>query len=263
MMFGKGSTVYSVALAVLALAAVGCSDDTPTDTPQESTVYGTPSTLGGGQVRSFMKLNADGNPMEVGLRISKRTVDSLTMTPSPNHMEHMYEIALPAGMSTKTAFQDISLDWNAMGHPPSPIYDTAHFDMHFYTVPRSERMAWSMTDTAKLNMRPDASLVPAAHFTDGTGIPMMGLHYVSTAAPEFNGGGFSSTFIWGYYNGAQVFMEPMITKWFLQSKASFSSAIAMPASFTRTGVYYPTKYSVSYDNATNEHVVTMSDMVLK
>jgi hypothetical protein len=262
-MFAHRTTVYSLALGLLALTAVGCSDDPPTTTPTETTVYGANTAVNGGNVRSFMKLDASGNPMEVGLRISKRTVDSGSMTPPANPMENMIHIALPDGMAAKTAFQDISLDWGPEGHPPA-FYSVPHFDMHFYTVPANVRMAWSPTDTAKLNRLADPSLVPPGYIApEPVGIPFMGLHYIDPTSPEFNGGAFTSTFIWGYYDGGQVFMEPMITQAFLQSKAAFQANIALPTQFTRTGVYYPTKYSISYDAATNEHVVTMGSMVKK
>ena len=260
-MYLNRSTIFTIALGLMSMAAAGCSDDTTTG-PSESTVYGTSSTVAGGTVRSFMKLDASGNPLEIGLRISKTTVDSVPMTPPANPMAYMYHIALPAGMATKTAIQDISLDWGPMGHPPFGIYDTAHFDIHFYMVPMAERMAWPM-DTSKLNRVPNADLVPAGHVTDGMGIPFMGLHYVDPTSGEFGDEKFNSTFIWGYYDGAQIFIEPMITQWFLQSKASFSADIKQPAKFSKTGVYYPTRYSVGYDNATNEHVITMSGMTLR
>jgi hypothetical protein len=254
----KRTTAYALALGLLSFAATGCSESTTE--PTESTLYGANTTVAGGNVRSFMRVDASGNPMEIGLRISARTVDSASMTPPNNPMEYMYHIALPTGMATKTAIQDISLDWGPGGHPPG-FYQVPHFDMHFYTMPMAERMAWSPTDTAKLNRVPDASLVPAGHVTDGTGIPFMGLHYADPSSPEFSGGNFTSTFIWGYYNGAQAFIEPMITKAFLQSRANFNADIKLPTTYSRTGVYWPTKYSVAYDAATNEHVITMSSMV--
>lgn len=263
-MIRNRTTLYTLALGLLAIGAVGCSDDTTTNPPAETTVFGATKVIAGGNVRSFMTSDASGNPTAIGLRISATTVNSVPTTEPADPSEYFYEIALPAGAATKVAVQDISLDWGPGGHPPAQVYTTPHFDMHFYTVPRAERMAWSPTDTAKLNMVPNASLIPPAHITDGTGIPFMGLHYVDITSHEFDTAAhhpFDATFIWGYYNGSQVFIEPMITQAYLQSKANFSAAIKQPASYSRTGVYWPTKYSISFDAATNEHVVTMSEMV--
>lgn len=261
-MLRNRTTLYTLALGLLAIGVVGCTDDEPTTPSGPTTTFGTTATIAGGGVRSFMTVDASGNPTAIGLRISKRTVDSASMDTTVAPRDNMFHVELPAGAATKVAVQDISLDWGPGGHPPA-FYSVPHFDMHFYTVPMSERMAWSASDTAKLNKRPDSTLLPPAHFTDGTGVPYMGLHYVDLTSPELppTNAPFTSTFIWGYYNGAQVFIEPMITKAFLQAQTPFSKAIPQPAAYSRTGVYWPTKYTVAYDASTNEHVVTMTDMV--
>lgn len=255
-----GTTLSLLALA--SVAVVGCTDDTPVSTPTETTAYGTSSTIGGGSVRSFLKADASGNPIEIGLRISEATVNGVPANPpaDPFSMEHMYHIALPAG-AEKTAFQDISLDWGAAGHPPVGVYTTPHFDMHFYTVPMNERMTWVPNDP-KLHILPSASLVPPMHATDSSGIPFMGLHYLDVTSPEIaTGATFTSTFIWGYYNGQQAFLEPMITQAFLKAKTQFSASLKLPATYSRANVYYPTKYSVAFDDVTKEHVITLGAMV--
>jgi hypothetical protein len=263
-MLRNRTTIYAAALSLLAIGAIGCSDDEPTTPAGPTTVYGATKTVAGGNVRSFLTSDASGVPTAVGMRISATTVNGVDTTRPANPADYFYEIPLPAGAASKIAVQDISLDWGPGGHPPEMVYGVPHFDMHFYTVPRADRMAWSPTDTSKLNKVPDATLIPAAHITDGTGIPFMGLHYVDVTSHEFDTSmhhPFDATFIWGYYNGAQVFIEPMITQAYLQSKASFSAPIKQPAAYSRTGVYWPTKYSISFDAATNEHVISMTDMV--
>ena len=45
----------------------------------------------------------------------------------------MYLLMLPP-QAIKTAFDHISLDWNAKGHPPMGVYYKSHFDVHFYTI---------------------------------------------------------------------------------------------------------------------------------
>jgi hypothetical protein len=102
--------------------------------------------------------------------------------------------------------------------------------------------------------------VPTGFITDSVGIPFMGLHYVDPTGGEFNGAKFNSTFIWGYYDGKQAFLEPMITEWFLKSKAEISQTLKLPAQYSKSGVYYPTTYKVSFDAANNEHVITLGGM---
>lgn len=248
-------------LTALATVAVGCSDE-PTNTPTETTAFGTTTALFGGNVRSFVKSDASGNPIEIGVRLSETTVNSMPAQPGAHPAEHMYVIPLPS-TAAATAIQHLSLDWNARGHEPPGVYDTAHFDFHFYTVPLAERLTWSGQgeDSARMVKRPDPSLVPAGFFTDGGGIPYMGMHYVDPTSGEFAGAKFNSTFIWGYYDGKQAFIEPMITQWYLKSKTSLNQNLKLPTAYSRPGMYYPTTYSVSFDAATSEHVIALGGMV--
>lgn len=248
-------------ISALTIAIAGC-EDTPTTTPSERTTFGTASTISGGTVRSFVKVDRNGNPLEMGLRLSATTVNGMTTSGGDHEHDNMYEIALPSEAS-KTPVQHISLDWNPHGHEPAMVYDTAHFDMHFYTVAKSERMTWSMqgADSARMVKTPDSTLIPAGYATNGMGVPYMGLHYVDVTSGEFNGKKFNSTFIWGYYNGQQAFIEPMITQWYLQSKTSHTQTLALPARYTKTGLYYPTTYTIRFDDATKEHVITLGGML--
>jgi hypothetical protein len=48
----------------------------------------------------------------------------------------------------------------------------------------------------------------------------MGSHFVDITSPEFNGGIFTQTFIFGSYESNVIFYEPMITLDYLLSKPS-------------------------------------------
>jgi len=54
---------------------------------------------------------------------------------------------------------------------------------------------------------------------------------------------FSSTFIFGAYQGEITFWEPMITLDVLRKTTEACRAIRQPQGFQRSG-YYPTKYCV-------------------
>ena len=62
---------------------------------------------------------------------------------SPDGHEHVdnhpYLLSLPRPGVAPYRF--VELDWNPGGHEPPGIYDTPHFDFHFYTVPPAERAA--------------------------------------------------------------------------------------------------------------------------
>jgi len=87
----------------------------------------------------------------------------------------------------------------------------------------------------------------------------MGVHAINPASPEFNKQPFTATFIYGYYNKQQIFIEPMVSLAFLKSKPSFSTPVARPVSYTKRGAY-PSAYSVKFDAARNVYEVSLEQL---
>ena len=87
---------------------------------------------------------------------------------------------------------------------------------------------------------------------------MMGWHWVDLLAPEFNGGIFTRTFIYGYYGGETIFIEPMVTIDYLLSKEESTLPIRQPAKFPYDG-YYPKTYQVKYDECMKMYKVVLKD----
>jgi hypothetical protein len=93
-------------------------------------------------------------------------------------------------------------------------------------------------------------------------VPRMGAHLANPLAAELHGQPFTKTFIYGSYDGRITFYEPMISKAFLESRASVTEFIKLPARYPKPG-YYPTKYSVKYDKAGKEYTVSLEGMTLR
>ena len=89
---------------------------------------------------------------------------------------------------------------------------------------------------------------------------MQGAHWIDPAAPEFNGQRFTKTFIYGFYDGKMIFMEPMVTKAYLETKTSATADIKLPAMYPRSA-YYPARYVVKYDATAKEYTVSLEGMV--
>ena len=69
------------------------------------------------------------------------------------------------------------------------------------------------------------------------GFPRMGLHWADAAAPEFSGQPFVKTFIYGSYDGAFIFAEPMLTKAYLESKpVATATPVKVPAQYACAGI---------------------------
>ena len=91
----------------------------------------------------------------------------------------------------------------------------------------------------------------------------MGAHWVDITSPELNQQDpktFTQTFIYGSYDGKVIFMEPMITKIYLDTVNNFERNIPQPAKFKTTG-YYPTKMKI-IRNASETQVV-MNEFVYR
>jgi hypothetical protein len=109
---------------------------------------------------------------------------------------------------------------------------------------------------------------PAARVTDTMIVPkgyqvvpesvsdQMGVHAINPGSPEFHGKPFTATFIYGYYKGRLIFIEPMITRKFLLSHPNVSFHIPTPAKVSYPG-YYPTTYSVRYAPSHGGYIIEL------
>lgn len=240
-------------LVGMVLIAAGCV------ATKSGTFVGEKKPLGNGMVRSWVTLDDKGNPLAIGVTFSEASLSGL---PNANSTEYM--LALPEKAST-TAFNHIGFNWNPKGHIPPGIYDVPHFDVHFYLISMEERNGITAAgeDMAKITKNVSSDFIPDGYVAaPGGGGPRMGAHWIDPAAPEFNGQRFTKTFIYGFYDGKMVFMEPMVTMAFLETKPNTNDAIKLPASYPKSA-YYPTRYSVMYDAAAKEYTVSLEGMMLR
>jgi len=229
-----------IVLFTIVAALVSCKKD-----KDKSNVFkGPESEVYHGKAWSSLKLNSEGTPEKLTLSLDAATLASVPVGEGGSAEGHTHEnnilISLPEKALEVTPFQFIMLNWNPMGHEPAGIYDTAHFDMHFYLTATSDVMNY--VDMAKMENLPSADYVPANHIA-GPGVPMMGKHWIDVTSPELHGVPFTQTFLYGSYDGQVVFYEPMITLDFLKATTSFQRSIPQPAKFKASG-YYPTRMTV-------------------
>ncbi|MGI8499306.1 MAG: DUF5602 domain-containing protein [Gemmatimonadaceae bacterium] len=240
--------------ALLAAGYLACSDSTA---PRPRVALGPTTSIAGGTGHTYVALDGSGMPTEVGVRFSASV---LTTLPSGTAMAD-YTFDLPAEASS-TPYTHVVIGWNPVGHPPA-VYQTPHFDVHFYQISSAARDAIVPSDpdfNAKMAKRPADALIPASYILTPGGVPRMGAHWVDATAPELNGQPFTSTFIYGSYNGAFIFVEPMVAKAFLETRPTFTSAIKLPSQYATPG-NYPTSYTVAYDAATMEYRVALGGFV--
>lgn len=264
----KTKHLFAVALT-FALGLGSCADDDPvTPEPESTTHFGSAVKVGDDSARTYVKVDKDGNPTAIGIAID---ADGLKNIPD-GHPQFGLSLTLPLPneANSKLPYKHVTLDWNKVGHEPV-MFEVGHFDMHFYTITESEKMNIG-ADSSKLYKDPNPREVPAdytGYVNAGPlgliavgGVPMMGWHFTdSTDAIVHGHHTFDHIFIYGFYNGKMNFMEPMITKAFLESKADVTTNIKQPLDYLNSGNYWPTKYRIHFDATTSRHIIEMNTMV--
>lgn len=246
---------------------MACSKDSDTTTSQPSTTCGSTVQVGPGSARSFVAADANGNPTEIGLALTETALTGLPATPI---FGTMYDLPLPtsATATAKMPFDHISFDWNPNGHEPTGVYTVPHFDAHFYMQPGAVQHAITLDDP-KGDVFPASNKLPTGYITapnvaPGRTVPMMGRHWVDPTSPEYSPtGSFSSTLIYGTYDGHITFVEPMFTKALLVPAVSIEKEVRQPAAYEVPGKYFPAAYSIRYDSTTKEYIISLKGMTLR
>lgn len=250
--------LFLVFLAIPALTLLeSCHIDDEVTFPPGShmdpnTFFGPTVTLGNGDAQAWVSVNKNGDPKAVGINFSEETLLDL-----PDSMVQIV-LPLPAGKG-KGFYTHALLDWNPEGHEPPGTYDLAHFDFHFYIIPNEERMAIGPNDTVQFANAPDSMYIPPFYLQTPGGVPQMGAHWVDLQAPEFNGGVFSKTFIWGSYDGEFTYWEPMVTVDYLRTHPDDLVTLRQPQAYQRDG-WYPNKYKVSYSSVQKEYTIALTNL---
>lgn len=253
----KFSTLL-VPILSLALLVVSCSDDVTDPEDLSGTFFSSTQVLGNGSAKLFVARDADGNPTAYGFRIQEAALAGLDTT----------ELSLGFPMiaeGSQIPVKYATLDWNPHGHEPAMIFDVPHFDMHFYTMTRAELDAGINPGDADFQTKaenlPGAAYIPANYaLPPGPvgAVPGMGVHLLDSTdalAP----GTFTEVLIYGTWNGNLHFIEPMMTVAWLQTKPTHNETVKQPTKYQKDG-YYPTTYSITFDTATSEYVITMGGL---
>jgi CRISPR/Cas system CMR-associated protein Cmr5 small subunit len=230
---------------------------------KERTILGETKQLGAGEVRSWVSLDSNGNPTAIGVTFSEAALSTLPKEPPPG--QEGTEVSINFPQEAGIPFKHIGLDWNPNGHIPAHIYDVPHFDFHFYTITEKERDRITVQgdDVARSQKQLPTEFLPEGYiYVPDAVVPRMGNHMINPLSKELHNQAFTSTFLYGSYDGRLIFAEPMITKAFLEAKTNITEVIKQPAKYQQPG-YYPTKYSVRYDPVKKEYTVALEGMTLR
>jgi hypothetical protein len=253
-------TLKLMLVASMAVSLFACEKDN--NKYKGGRYYGSAQNLGNGTVRSFVDMDASGKPHQLGVAISEATMNSLPTGHSEgdDHDELEFALDIPSQALSSTPFKFISFGYNPHGHEPEGVYTVPHFDFHFYKTTNAEKMA-IMPGDPKLEILPNPAYIPANWFPAG-GVPFMGNHWIDPQAPELNGQPFTTTFLYGSYDGKVTFMEPMITVDYIKGTEIRELPIKQPLKYAPAG-NYPTSYVIRHNHAAKQYEITINDFVAR
>lgn len=216
--------------------------------------------VGDGDARVVVDVDAAGKPVSLAVVVSDAALNGLPAA-KPDQHEWEYVLAMPEG-APETGFDHVCLNWNPGGHPPAGVYSVPHLDVHFYLIGQHEReqVTFQGAGAAEAAKQPTADLLPAGYVAPpDTAVERMGIHGLDPAGPEFNGEPFTQTFVYGYYKGKLIFLEPMVATAFLQTNPDVTFKVARPQSYSYPA-YYPSEYRVSHDAARKQYVIAIAGL---
>jgi hypothetical protein len=226
-----------------------------------ATLQGKAVKVGKGTAQVIVETDAAGHPLSVAVSMTEGAVTGQPTMLNKKSAEGGWEYALPMPKGVKTGYTGVMVDWNPKGHPPPHVYTVPHFDFHFYAIGMKDvemiKFSGPKDPAAVVS---DKGLVPPDYqVIPDTVVNGMGVHAIDMTAPELHGKPFTKTFIYGYDKGKLIFLEPMVTQAYLQSKSDVTAPVKTPDHYSMPG-YYPTNYTVRYDKAAKRYIVAIGGL---
>ena len=274
--------------AAMSLLGSACSQQSANSEPGR--VLGPARALGDGNVTSYAEFDRSGAPTTIGVVLSAGALDGLPRTHSDGNrcfdsdgngnidltrecsQWHEFVLPLPSDASRRAdiPFKWALFNWNPYGHIPADVWDSPHFDVHFYIEPIENVFAiqrgpcgveFVRCDQYERAIKPLPSNYIHPDFKDvGVVAPAMGNHLIDPSAPEFSGEPFKRHWIFGTYDGRIIFYEEMVSRDYLVSQPDACFDIKTPPAVELSG-YYPTRSCVRYSEDRDEYTVSMEGFV--
>lgn len=275
----RRSTEALLALAAATSLLPGCDNVRAAETGVDSyyeaegsdvgTWYGPAVSIGNGTGRTYVTM-AGNAVREIGLALTESALQGLPDGPghAGGHHEHFNAWELPMHPQNPTPVKYAVVNWNSQGHEPEEIYGLPHFDFHFYLITPAEVAAIHPSQPdfmERANRLPPAELIPANYISthefmpgaapaDAT-VPLMGLHWSDITSPELAGATFTETFVYGSYGPDIIFLEPMVTRAFLETRPNLRRTLPVAARG-----YNPGSYRVFWHADRGEYRIALTDL---
>lgn len=225
-------------------------------TYKTKTFYGPAVPLGQGVGRAWITVNAERVPISLGVNLSAKAL----LNQGSEGVEYVFQLPKQVAIPP---YDHIDLGWNPVGHEPDGVYSVPHFDLHFYMISSAQQATIPFLAPPAFDVQLPPQYTPPAYFQTPGLVPNMGAHIIDLQAPEFTGGTFTKTFIYGSYAGKLTFLEPMFTVKYLASligATAVPTPIRQPQAFQRAG-YYPASYTISYDSSPEKFTFSLDNLM--
>ncbi len=267
--YGLARGTRTAVAACMALAFLtACSSESAAPS-SSGTFFGPSQPMGNGTIKTFVTVDEAGAPSEVGLRLTRSTLEGL---PQDTGLGQTLMLDFP-DQAGGTAFDHVMLNWNAHGHEPEALFSKPHFDFHFDMVDMATIEGIKPDDpnyAAKAERLPDAKYLPESYVLPPgppaaeQAVPGMGVHLVDGSDTSLVPGSydFQQIIINGAWDGRYTFIEPMITRDYLLTQPALEQPLKQPQAYQKSA-YYPTTYTVSVDEQTQDYVISLSGMTMR
>lgn len=251
-------------------------------------VGGAIAEIGDGWVETYSEIDDQGIPSAIGITLSKEALNNLPHDMGDGHRcadfdnngsidkqteclpWHERILPLPSDISRNKdiPFKWVLMNWNPHGHMPEGVWNTPHFDVHFYMEPIENIFALMPGPCGPEKMRCDqyelaikpvpANFIHKDYIDVGAAAPAMGNHLVDTSAPEFHGAPFTRSWIYGAFDGRIIFYEEMLSLSYLTSRPNECYPIKTTPEVAVSG-YYPSQVCTRFNPSDMSVSVSMEE----
>lgn len=255
-------------------------------------VGGAIAEIGKGWVETYSEIDEHGAPHAIGITFSNDAFNELPSDLTDGHRcsdldnngdidmhnecMHWHERILPLpseiSRNKEIPFKWVLMNWNPRGHMPEGVWNTPHFDVHFYIEPIENIFSLMPGPCGPEKMRCDQyeiaqKPVPASFihkdFVDvGAAAPAMGNHLVDPTGPEFHGAPFTRSWIYGAYEGRIIFYEEMLSLEYLTSEPNECFPIKTVPEVEISG-YYPSQVCTRFSPADSSVSVSIEGFTFR
>lgn len=232
-------------------------------------IEGETRPLGGGNVTSYIKLDANGKPESLGLKFDKAALANLPQQcktdkiPSTSFWEFCFGGKMNDALITifdtppeaaMTNVKTLELSWLPHGHAPEKVWDIPQFNIHFnFDSPTGGKdMSKLYVDPPKGELPEGYVILPKSGFPWDTPAQQGHSHSADPQiSPEFKGGRLATNFLYITYDGKVIGYEPYVAYDYLKEKTNLKEyPIKQPEKYPKDG-YYPSTMKVGLDENGN------------